>query len=51
MLHIALVFETEQRCVLKDWKGALASIDVRAIFPCPDSNMTVYIRKLHNLLG
>jgi len=51
MMHITLVFETEQRCILKDWKGVLASIDVRAIPPCIDSDVTWYIRKLHNLLG
>ncbi|GJJ13838.1 hypothetical protein Clacol_008095 [Clathrus columnatus] len=27
MIHVSLVFETEQRCYLKDWEGVLTSIE------------------------
>lgn len=28
LIHVSLVFETEQRCFLKDWQGVLGSIEV-----------------------
>jgi hypothetical protein len=35
LTHVALVFETEQRCILKDWAAVLASIEVSGFLRLP----------------
>ena len=48
LTHVALVFETEQRCILKDWAAVLASIEVNGTLGLPCDTHAWRLRKLHD---
>lgn len=48
LTHVALVFETEQCCILKDWAAVLASIEVSQPSSPPCDTHPWQLRKPHD---